>query len=85
MLARGGMQGLDTRLDFAQEVGIEVDARSVMAQLAHRLADLRFGGFEELHHHFQSLIVLRERAQLRGDGAQLRERGAFGLGERLER
>ena len=79
------MQRLDALLDRAQRVGIEIDARRIMAQLAHRLAGLCCGGLDQLDDRSQARIVRRQRAQAARHGAELRQRCALGLGQRLER
>ena len=85
MLAGGRVQRLDAILDPAQRVGIEIDARCIVAQLAHRLAGLRCGGLDQLDDRREARIVGRQRSQAARHGAQLRERCALGLGQRLER
>ncbi len=83
--ARGGVQGLDARLDFVQRGRVELDARGVLAQLAGRLAGLRRGGLEQLHDRAEARVVRRQRAQPARHRAELREAGALRLGKGFER
>ena len=85
MTARRGVQRLDARLDLPQPVGIELDARGVVAQLPHCLARLRLRRFEQRHHRLQFGVVLGERAQPIGHGPQLRQRCTVRFRERFER
>jgi len=56
-----------------------------MEQLAHRLAGLCRGRLDQLGRSAQARIVRRQRAQAARHGAELRQRRALGLGQRLER
>ncbi len=85
MLAPRGVQRLDARLDLTQRFRVEVDALGVVPQRARRFARLRLRRLEHLDDRHQRRVVRRERAQPARHRAELRERGAFGIGQRLER
>ncbi len=76
---------LHARFGLAQRFRVEVDARGVVAQLAHRLAGLRFGGLKQLHHRREAGIVRGKRAQPARHSRELGEDRALGFGQRLER
>ena len=59
VLARGGMQGLDARLGGAQRLGVELDARGVLAQRACGLVRLGLRGLEQLHDRNETGIMDR--------------------------
>ena len=58
--ARGGMKRVDAGFGLAQRLGIELDARGIVAQLAHRFARLGFGRFEHLYDGAQARVVFRQ-------------------------
>ena len=62
VLARGGVQRLDARLDFAQRLRVQLDSRSILAQGTQRFVRLRFGRFQKLDHRFQVVVVRGERS-----------------------
>ena len=57
MLAGGAVQGLDASFRLPQRLRVELDARGVLAQRAHRLPRLRLGRFEEFNDTEQVGIV----------------------------
>src|SRR3954447_18032918 len=85
MAPRRAVQRFDARFRLAQRLRVELDAGGIVAKLAYRLVRLRVGRFEHLDDRREMRIVLREMLQLRGNGAQLRERRPFGFSQGLER
>jgi hypothetical protein len=81
----GRVQRLDARFGIAQRLRVELDTGSVVAQLAHRLAGLRFGGEQQLQDRREPGVVLAQGAQPGGDGGKLRQDRALGLRQRFER
>ena len=73
-LAAGGMQRFGTRFDRAQGFGVELDFGGVVAKRPRRFAHLRLGRLEQLDDRDEVPIVLRQRAQLAGNGGDARQR-----------